>query len=508
MRPNTSILCSLALLLSTSVSQAQSGTLDTNFGDEGVMSTGVVAASEYGRSLALQSDGSIIMAGYTRGGGDSTAWLMRYLPDGVIDDSFGLNGVRVLDISEGDDRALDVFVNGQNEIFVTGATRVDGVLQLFIGKLHPSGELDTDYGVNGFVVLSSLTGGAGRVVRQFPNGKVVAAGTISGAPGMVLTSPDGLAPTIRLGFGTVPHMDQVLRDMSLVSSNDLVYVGDGALDSRQILVYKRDTILTTVDSFGTNGIVVLDPSLRDERGTSVAVDMAGRILVGGNATDSTGSDILLIRLMPDGSLDNSFGTNGVVMDDFGIGGPEVQHVLVQPDGRIVVLVYKMTLGPTPIHLFRFLENGDLDPGFGDNGHGTVSIAPNRFETRSMLVVDSCQVLVTGTVGYSVDYDAMITAVQLADCSELPTAISAEEAEHDGLRCFPNPTTGAFSLLLPVPENATTYLMKILDMTGKVVDTRTVRGGTSTFDLNVPQGIYVVEVYGGASVMRVKLMVTG
>jgi uncharacterized delta-60 repeat protein len=419
---------------------------------------------------------------------------MRYLPDGIIDDSFGVNGVRVLDISEGDDRALDVFVNEQDEIFVTGATRVESVLQLFIGKLLPDGELDLAYGVDGFMVMNSLWGGEGWVIRSFPNGKVVSAGSLAGVPSMIVTDSAGTHLSTGIGFGWLQHTDRVYRDMTLLSDTLLIVVGDGEQGTRDILLHMRDQEMNTFAAFGMNGAVVLDPSEGDERGTTVTVDPDGRILVGGNATDSTGSDILLIRLMADGSLDNSFGTNGVVLDDFGIGGPEVQRVLVQPDGRIIVLVYKMTLGPTPIHLFRFLENGDLDPEFGDKGHATISIAPSRFETRSMLVVDSCRVLVTGTVGYPADYDAMIAAVQLDDCGELPTSLPAPEAEHSGLICFPNPTSGSFTINAPSGTGASEII--ILDMTSKVMHRSTFSGRSTTLDLDLTPGPYLITHNNG------------
>jgi hypothetical protein len=46
----------------------------------------------------------------------------------------------------------------------------------------------------------------------------------------------------------------------------------------------------------------------------------------------------LVRLEPDGSPDPTFGTNGVVTTDFGVGGSEeILAIAIQPDGRIVAV---------------------------------------------------------------------------------------------------------------------------------------------------------------------------
>jgi uncharacterized delta-60 repeat protein len=96
------------------------------------------------------------------------------------------------------------------------------------------------------------------------------------------------------------------------------------------------------------------------------------------------------RYMPDGSLDNSFGTGGSFIYQTGYAG----GVAVQPDGKILTTGGE-TLGP--LTLVRLLPNGGLDPGFGSGG--IVNIL-NIVHGRSIAVQSDGKVVVVGTSNLS------------------------------------------------------------------------------------------------------------
>ena len=69
------------------------GTLDTTFGTGGIVTTDVqIGSDDVARSLAIQSDGKIILGGYSDDGNQKKAALVRYNTDGTIDSSFGTTG--------------------------------------------------------------------------------------------------------------------------------------------------------------------------------------------------------------------------------------------------------------------------------------------------------------------------------------------------------------------------------------------------------------------------------
>ncbi len=96
---------------------------------------------------------------------------------------------------------------------------------------------------------------------------------------------------------------------------------------------------------------------------AMAVQMDGRIVVGGQAEVSDSAVIAMVRYQPDGSLDSTFGVDGVVSLDIGGASQTISALLIQSDGKIIA-------GGTDGLNFmaaRFLANGALDPGFGTAG---------------------------------------------------------------------------------------------------------------------------------------------
>ena len=82
--------------------------------------------------------------------------------------------------------------------------------------------------------------------------------------------------------------------------------------------------------------------------TSIAVQTDGKIVAAGSAGDNVG----LVRYLPNGTLDPSFGTAGRVTTDFGR-REEAGAVVLQPDGRIIVAGDTDILGPFTYLLARY-----------------------------------------------------------------------------------------------------------------------------------------------------------
>lgn len=103
-------------------------------------------------------------------------------------------------------------------------------------------------------------------------------------------------------------------------------------------------------------------------GNAVALQTDGKIVLAGyfgTATNGT-SDMALLRFNPDGSIDSSFGTSGLVTTDFG-GADRAYAVLVQPDGKIIAAGSSDTF----FALARYHSDGTPDTSFGEFGDGLV-----------------------------------------------------------------------------------------------------------------------------------------
>jgi uncharacterized delta-60 repeat protein len=109
--------------------------------------------------------------------------------------------------------------------------------------------------------------------------------------------------------------------------------------------------------FGGDGKVVTDLGDIDSA-WALAVQPDGKVVVAGQS----GSDVALVRYLVDGTLDRTFGADGVAVTDFG--GRERSIALLRSrDGRLVVVA----AAPDRLLLARYLRDGRLDSSFGRRG---------------------------------------------------------------------------------------------------------------------------------------------
>ena len=90
-------------------------------------------------------------------------------------------------------------------------------------------------------------------------------------------------------------------------------------------------------------------------------------------TSSTAGDFLLVRYTPDGILDSAFGNGGVVITDVARRQDIVSAMLVQPDGKVVLAGYDtigfqgLAASARRVALARYAADGSLDRSFGSDG---------------------------------------------------------------------------------------------------------------------------------------------
>lgn len=98
----------------------------------------------------------------------------------------------------------------------------------------------------------------------------------------------------------------------------------------------------------------------------------GKLVIAGGAEFINGFFPTLVRYFPDGSLDTSFGTNGIVWKDYGTGNnADYNRIYFQPPDKIIAgTKYGQGFG---FRLTRFFENGTVDSSFGINGDLLISL---------------------------------------------------------------------------------------------------------------------------------------
>lgn len=128
--------------------------------------------------------------------------------------------------------------------------------------------------------------------------------------------------------------------------------------------------------FGTNGrLVFTELAGLPFNVDGIAVDAKGRLVVSGERALAGEHELGVVRLLPDGSVDPSFGGVGFVLAQpkIQIGGNYLQggiwnpRVAVDPAGRVLVSAAMNPDCPIGVDVLRFAENGEVDRSFGREG---------------------------------------------------------------------------------------------------------------------------------------------
>jgi uncharacterized delta-60 repeat protein len=331
------------------------GTLDPTFGWGGIVLTDFLQFYDEGLSVALQTDGKIVVAGRAnRPNGQADFAIVRYNQNGSLDTSFGWGGRVMTEFFGGVDIALAIVVQQDGKLVVAGfATRVATGADFAMVRYNTNGSLDTTFGWGGFVT-TDFTGSTDAITKLLlqPDGKFVATGlTFSSGNGnfdyaVARYLPDGQLDS-SFGWGGLVARDFLADNdvgySSLLQPDGKIVVGglaynpgNASFDVGLARFNENGSLDPTFASSGVPGLAVTDIFGGYDQALWLTLQPDGKILGGGHAVHpSTGFDFLLIRYLPDGSLDTSFGDSGYVTTDF-FGGPDGIHALaIQSEGTVI-----------------------------------------------------------------------------------------------------------------------------------------------------------------------------
>ena len=263
-----------------------------------------------------------------------------YNADGTPDSSFGVSGVVHTNIGPGDtdDDVREIFVQSDGKIVLVGGSR-DGSSVRFAAARYNAvdGSLDGTYGAGGITVITGFSGlsGAAAAAIQSDN-KIVVIGNAGGNEYAIRLNASGNLDGFGNGgftFFSLGDSLSVATDVAIQPDGKVVIGGRSHVADYNVAIVRLDSFGDFDPSFGTFGKVITDVP-GDEISASIALQSDGKILVGGPPGYVFGPGFLR-RYTTNGSLDTSFGTNGLVT--FSLQTNQVAGDLaVQPDGQILL----------------------------------------------------------------------------------------------------------------------------------------------------------------------------
>jgi len=150
------------------------GSLDTSFDTDGIVTTSLGGVEQL-NALVIDTDGKIVVAGYSDAGGNKDFVVARYNTDGSLDTSFDTDGIVVTDLG-GIDLISDLVLDADGKIVVAGYSDAGGNNDFVVARYNTDGSLDTSFDTDGIVTTDWGGNDAPFSISIDSNGKIVAIG--------------------------------------------------------------------------------------------------------------------------------------------------------------------------------------------------------------------------------------------------------------------------------------------------------------------------------------------
>ena len=403
--------------LSRKVISTYSGTFALQtFDDYGIVSTSL--ESDFALSnvnLFFNDNGKLIVGGTTKQLSkalitDESIFISRN-SDGSIDENFAGNGVLI-------DRSFLIrdLIPSVGNTFLSIGTADPSVIvssaSLSALRYREDGTVDTSFGTNGRVTLGRSASSNLSLDDSFnfvtdASGRIISVGSTDGTVRVIRFNADGstdssfgnpseIEGAVGSGFGeslTEKFGDSFRVHQTIIVDNDgkiLIsgHVANGSSNDFFLVRYNSDGFID--ETFGTGGLSLTDFGDTDDINAKLTIDSNGKLLLSGTVRDTvTGNtEIALARYNSDGSLDDSFGVNGLVRRSVGVAGQSGLEVVEVAGGKLVqkATIPSNTVFPAALEtiLLRYNSDGSIDRSFGQNGVGKGIDGPLAVDANGQL----------------------------------------------------------------------------------------------------------------------------
>jgi uncharacterized delta-60 repeat protein len=367
------------------------GILDDSFGSDGIAASNSAAGGngdDWGRSIAVDSEGKILAAGASWNGSDDDMVVWRYSTDGTLDTNFGIAGIVKSDNAaggNGTDEGQAIALDSSGNILVAGRSYNGSNYDMVIWKYGSNGGLDTSFGTGGIVVCDNTAGGSGDEIGYDialdSSGNVLVAGASSNGSDndMVVWKFNSSGATVS-AFGTggavICHGSaggaglDIAYSITLDSSDNVLVTGRSSNGSDDdMVVWKFTSGGATVSAFGRGGVAVAGGSSHD-RGNAIILDSSGNILVAGIENNGSDDDLAVWKFDSDGNTVEAFGAGGVAVRGNIAGGNAADSgwgITTDYAGRILTSGYSSNGSNNDMVVLRLNSDGSTDEVFGTNG---------------------------------------------------------------------------------------------------------------------------------------------
>lgn len=499
----------LGALLSSFITFSQDGTLDTSFGSGGKVVTSINAGEDKARSVSLQSDGKIVVVGYTYNavfGYDFAC--VRYNADGSLDNTFGTNGKVSYDLQSGsDDKAYSVDIQMDGKIVIAGYSDDGSDRAGAVIRLNTNGSLDNTFNTTGKVLTNFTIYNANprtdvfRVVKiHHVTGNIVVGGECiwnsNESRGIFARyTPSGQLDTTFADNGKLidlpfPESNSIgfmfsIEDLKIKSNGKITAVGWSDIPGNGSLLYARQYVCRlnsngTLDTtFSTDGFSSNSFTTSDNKSYSILLNPDDTSIYSGSGRWSSTDYKYYFGTVSSGG---SVSSQGFI--DFSPNTIDLCYGMAKAsDGKILLAGSSInsTANTSTFSMVRANTNYTIDATFGTNGLVNTNFGTNSYSESFDIAVQPDDKIIL--VGY--------TGNDFAVARYTGNVLSTTSFDSYALKLYPNPTTSVLKVSGHIEDKS----YQIFDINSKLIKVGQLNANEeNTIAIEeLKSGIYVIVI---------------
>ena len=490
------------------------GTLDPTFANNGELGDSAINAFKYS-SLAISPGNEIVVSSAV----GNAIRVIRYTYAGLRDINFGQNAAGSVQIvNPGFSGSVTAsIVQTDCKILIAGQYALTSATkQAYLLRLNVSGTVDSSFGANGWVYFNYLPH-YGECIRQIAlqnDGKIVALdmGINPGLTDTVIVARLNTNGTNDNTFAANGHYEVPFNNFlatspvffKLGANDNFTFAGYSNYQAGDYIYLFRLNPAGIIDiTFGKAGSILIDSTNIINGGTNLGFCFQnnGKLLT--VQSKQTGSTLwAACRYNVDGSIDQNFGTNGMVNIQPNLDPLPyfVQNIAVTSTDEIIVAGVINEAGSNRTIVCSMNPDGGTNLSFGNNAGSELM---NSFEwddiVYNLLIAPNDEIVVNGLVN---ETNGAYNVFKLLP----PTPTTAIKNLTCNIDFLPYPDPAGTEVNFKLSGEGTGYIT-VNDITGNLVFVQQANSNTvQTLNIgNLASGIYIVTYRDGESVVSKKMV---
>ena len=362
------------------------GSQDVAFGEGGLVSTEASSDIAAVGQLLDGGEGRILLVASCKraspSGFSDKVCILRYMPNGSLDEAFGINGVQAAGGTSSPFVVVKAVVQEDEKIVVLGkcTENLSASPKLCIARLAKDGSPDATFGVDGFAILDADSGWTPLALLVDSGNRITAAGDCVSYTASQYTTPQICVMRVTAsgafdaGFGvlgkavlTTSQYPSVTALASSTGGRILVVNACYLLGANRFCVDALTDAGVIDSTFGAGGHIQIPAQPNPfnyyrEDPTETVRSISGQLHIAGVCYRDYLNNFCVKRLTNDWTLDVSFGVGGSVIHALGWSHSYANSVTVQADGKIFLSGPCATLGNNDFDFCVVrLKGGPYDP---------------------------------------------------------------------------------------------------------------------------------------------------